>query len=378
MPFKGPAKVEELNDVFYRCVQDSSESIMITDSKGRLVYVNPMWCQVYGYTNEEAFGQTPSLLHSGHQNRTFYDDMWARIRTPEIGYWRGELVNKTRQGKLVNVLLTITPVRMAKGEIEGYMGMAIDITEKKSLEARVQQQDRLSSIGLLASGLAHEIGTPMGVVRGRAEFMRMQLENNPSVESGLTVIIQQIDRITGLIQSLLNLSRKNDDFLPQPFALKPLFSELAALMNTKLKQLNICFETEFISDCAVKGDPQRLQQVFINLFINALHAIEAAVEQGRTKDHKILVHCEVCQGEVVVQFSDTGCGIAPENIGKLYQPFFTTKEVGKGTGLGLAMVAKIISDLRGTIQVESRVGKGTIFTLQFPVHSFPSGTEFAG
>lgn len=372
MPFKGPATIEELNDVFYRCVQDSSEAIMITDHKGRLVYVNPRWCKVYGYSPEEAFGQTPSLLQSGHQDKSFYIEMWRQIRDPAIGYWRGELVNKTRSGKLAHVLLTITPLRKVQGGIEGYMGIAIDITERKQLEARVQQQDRLSSVGLLASGLAHEIGTPLGVVRGRAELMRMQLEDNPIVDSGLNVIIQQIDRITGLMQSLLNLSRKNNDIVPQAVQLSSLVNEVGLLMEAHVRKLGIEFLTKIAPECIVKGEPQRLQQVFINLFVNAVHAIETAIEQGRRDKHQISIHAKLCDENVIVTFVDSGCGISQENLGKLFQPFFTTKDIGKGTGLGLAMAEKIISDFHGSISVESNPGVGTSFTLQLPVHSFPS------
>ena len=377
MTFKGPATIEELNDVFYRCVHDSSEAIMITDHKGRLIYVNPRWCKVYGYSPEEAFGQTPSLLQSGYQDKNFYNEMWKQIEDPSIGFWRGELVNKTRNGELAHVLLTITPVRKIQGGIEGYMGIAIDVTEKKLLEARVHQQDRLSSVGLLASGLAHEIGTPLGVVRGRAEFMRMQLENNPVVDSGLNVIIQQIDRISGLIQSLLNLSRKNDDFLPQPVQLQALVNEVGNLMEAHVRKLGIAFLTEVAPDCIIKGDPHRLQQVLLNLFINGVHAIETALEQGRTENHKITIQAKLANKNVIVQFSDTGCGIPHENLGKLFQPFFTTKDSGKGTGLSLAMAEKIITDLKGTVNVESCEGVGTCFTIHLPAHSFPNDKESA-
>jgi PAS domain S-box-containing protein len=161
-------------NIFFRCVEDSNDAIMISDRGGVLVYVNPAWCRVYGYTKEEAIGNSPRLLHSGLQTSEFYRDMWASIQDLNRGYWKGELVNKAKDGTLVPVLLTITPFKNEDGSILGYMAIAVDITYKKELEAKVAHQDRLASIGLLASGLAHEVGTPLGVVRGRAEFLMMK------------------------------------------------------------------------------------------------------------------------------------------------------------------------------------------------------------
>jgi PAS domain S-box-containing protein len=158
-------------NVFFRCVEDSSEAIMISDPRGILQYVNPAWVRTYGYTQKEAIGNKPSLLHSGLHSKAFYQSMWTEISSQETGHWKGELINRCKNGELIPVLLTITPVKSAEAKIIGYMGVAVDIRFKKELEAKVAHQDRLASIGLLASGIAHEIGNPLGVIRGRAELL---------------------------------------------------------------------------------------------------------------------------------------------------------------------------------------------------------------
>ncbi len=358
--------VLEPSNVFFRCVEDSNEAIMLTEKTGKLVYVNPTWCRVYGYSKEEAIGSTPALLHSGKQTREFYNAMWEQIRNPKIGFWKGELVNRTRDGKFVDVYLTITPYRNATGEIDGYMGLAVDISERKQMESRLLHEDRLSAVGLLASGLAHEIGTPMSVIRGRAEFLRMKSTDNPQVESGLTVIIQQIDRMTRLINSLLRLSRQGGEVSARrKISLEPIIAEVVELMAVSLKRAHIEMTVSPAPQTSFFGDEQLVHQVFLNLLLNAIQAIGEAQEQGRLTGHRIEISSRLVNAYVEVCIEDSGCGISPENLGKLFKPFFTTKDVGKGTGLGLAMVAKIVDEMSGEIDVQSKVNEGTRFTLRF-------------
>jgi len=204
MKQQGDGQVEQIleldhQSVFFRCVEDSNDAIMVSDRGGKLVYVNPSWQRVYGYTAEQAVGETPRLLHSGIQDDGFYREMWSRISDPAVGYWKGELVNRAKDGTLVPVLLTITPFRGPGGSILGYMGIAVDISWRKEMENKVAQQYRLATIGVMASGLAHEIGTPLGVIRGRAELMQMQSENGV-IRRNAEVILGQSDRISRIIQ----------------------------------------------------------------------------------------------------------------------------------------------------------------------------------
>lgn len=359
-------------NVFFRCVEDCSEAIMITDTNGKLLYVNPAWCEIYGYTKEEALGQTPRLLHSGYQSSGFYKNMWETILNPKLGNWKGEIVNKAKGGTLIPALLTITPFRNHANDIVGHMGIALDMSAQKQLEAKVLQQDRLASIGVLASGLAHEVGTPLGVIRGRAEYLMMQPEtkHNSIIGGGLQTIVTQIDRISKLISSLLRFSRATDDVRNQDIELVSVISEVNNLMGQNLKASSIELKLEIPEGTRVFADFNRLQQVILNLVVNSVHAIQKAVQSGNNRDHSIVIRADQKHAQngatVILSVTDTGCGISPENMRKVFQPFFTTKDVGQGTGLGLAIVSKLIAEMNGEITLDSVLGEGTKFTIFLP------------
>ncbi|MBI3534614.1 MAG: PAS domain S-box protein [Deltaproteobacteria bacterium] len=327
MPFQ--LQSDPMN-VFFRCVEDSSETIMITDKSGTLIYVNPAWTKTYGYTRAEVLGQAPRVLHSEHHNLEFYTKMWSDILNIKKGYWKGEVINRAKDGTLIPVLLTITTFKSLTGEILGFMGIALDIHEQKQLEDKVAHQDRLASIGLLSSGLAHEIGTPLGVIRGRAEILQTQTKDT-HIKNGLDVIISQIDRISKLIGSLLRVSRSSTD-----------------VKMTRVNVLNV------VNDVLV----------LLNLTMNSIHAIQKSIKDCIThKPHVFSITSGGHMEHVCICVSDTGCGISKENMKKLFQPFFTTKKSGEGTGLGLPIVAKLMDEMQGEISVESIENKGTVFKI---------------
>jgi signal transduction histidine kinase len=311
-------------------------------------------------------GQTPRLLRSRHQDDEFYRNMWRTILDPERGYWKGELVNLSKDGREVPVLLSITPFRDDSGKLTGYMGIAIDLTDKKELEAEVLQQDRLASIGFLASGLAHEIGTPLGVIRGRAEYLGMRQDASQPIREGLEIITAQIDRISKLIYSLLHLARAEKSGTPHPVQLSRVAEDVMNLMSHPFKKEQIELEINLPPEAKALVEPDRLGQVLINLVVNALHAVQSAKAAGRPGPHKVAVGLRERAREWEISVSDTGTGMTEETKKHLFKPFFTTKEVGKGTGLGLSISHRIISSWGGSIQVDSAWGKGTTFRILLP------------
>ncbi len=362
---------QDPQNIFFRCVESSNETIMISDPEGQLVYVNPAWSKIYGFTREEAQGKTPRILHSGHHPREFYQGMWKDIADPHIGFWKGEIVNRAKDGRLVPVLLSITPFRSPEGAVVGHMGVALDITARKELEAKVVHQDRLASIGILASGLAHEVGNPLSVIRGRAEFLEMSTKET-SIREGLAVIISQIDRISKLIRSLLRVSRvKSGEARLVPLQVGEVVDEVFSLIGQKLRADSIEVFRDYPVGFEVLADFELLEQVLLNLAINSIHAIHEAAQMGREGPHSIRIAASQRKDYIAVEITDTGVGISPENMSKLFRPFFTTKQVGEGTGLGLAIVAQLLREMDGEITVSSRVGVGTTFTLllKAPVRS---------
>ncbi len=346
------------NQIFFRCVEDCSEPIMITDRKGLLRYVNPAWCDVYGYSVDEATGETPSLLRSETQNSDFYRSMWATILNPDVGFWRGHITNRAKDGHLVPVLLTITPYREAGGDIIGFMGIAVDLTEHKQMEHQILRQDRLASIGLLAGGLAHEIGNPLGTIQGRAELLLNSIKGNVEAEKNVGVIISQIDRIAGLIQSLLRVSRVPEAVRLREVELAPIIAEVALLMSEPLRLAQIDLKLVGLAQ-TIFAEPDYLQQLFLNLLINATHAIEEQKSRGPSAlvpegaRHSIVISAMTKNGKCEISVADSGCGIPDQNMSRLFLPFFTTKSAGKGTGMGLAIVAKIVDEMKGHIDVLS-------------------------
>jgi PAS domain S-box-containing protein len=333
---------------------------MITDRTAELKYVNPAWIRTYGYTREEALGKMPSLLRSGLHSQNFYRNMWQKIKTD--GHWKGELINRAKDGTLIPAMLTVASFNFSKRNFSGYIGIAVDMSERKKLEAEILHQDRLASIGALASGLAHEMGTPLGVIRGRAEFLQMELNHTPRINNALDVVISQIDRISHLITTLLGFSRSSLDLNIKNNFLRVLVDEVALLLQDHLQRSNIKLVIDIGEDFVVKCDASRFQQILMNLLINSIHAIE---ETRDAKPHyiKLIGHAGRSTNNLYV--TDTGCGIPPENMKRIFDPFFTTKDIGKGTGLGLAIVAKLANEMNCHITVESSVNVGSSFTLSF-------------
>lgn len=359
-----------VSKVFFRCVEDCLEPIMLTNKAGRLTYVNPAWVRTYGYSKEEAMGETPRLLRSNLQTEEFYRGIWATILDPKVGFWKGELTNRAKDGHLVPVLLTITPYRESSDEIVGYMGIAMDLSDQKSMERQILHQDRMASIGLLAGGLAHEIGNPLGVIRGRAELVLNQVEGNELAASNLTIILGQIDRISGLIQSLLRVSRKPEFLTLQMVNLANAVTDVVTLTTEECRRSNVSLRVKDLN-FEVVADASQLQQLLLNVILNAIHAIEdqRARNAAFSQDHYIEISARrAADDRCLVAVQDSGCGIEPENLDKIFKPFFTTKEVGKGTGLGLAMVAKLVYEIGGKVSVQSD-GPGTGARFEFELRT---------
>jgi two-component system, sensor histidine kinase and response regulator len=235
-------------------------------------------------------------------------------------------------------------------------------------EAQILMQERLASVGMLASSLAHEIGTPLGVIRGRAEYLSMKLKEDPSVQKNADIIIAQIDRVSSLIRSLLNLARGERAEDVDQVSFTQIATEVIDLMAHEFRKHGIEVQNRLPEAMAVmvSAQSQPLHQVVLNLLVNSVHAIETARKVGRTEGHFIRLEAKA-QGRVwEVAFTDSGCGISADNLKKLFTPFFTTKDIGVGTGLGLATTFRILESWGGSIRADSPQGQGAVFTVRLP------------
>jgi PAS domain S-box-containing protein len=261
-------------------------------------------------------------------------------------------------GNLRHILGSTFPVKDVDGEIQFGVWLWIDVTEKKQLREALARTEKLATTGLLASGLAHEIGTPMNVILGRAESLLRHTKEEKTAE-GLKVIVGQAERITRLMQHLLSFAGRKP-IERRPSDLDRIVRRVAEMLSEEARARGVRIGVETSPKIpSVEVDADQMEQVFMNLAMNALQAMP---EGGDLR-----IALAGSPTGVEIRFEDTGTGIDPALMDKIFDPFFSTKPVGKGTGLGLAVTQSIIRDHGGEIQVESRVSQGTIFSVFLPV-----------
>lgn len=238
-------------------------------------------------------------------------------------------------------------------------GIVSDITERKRLQAQLRRTERVAELGTVASGMAHEIGTPMNVILGRAEYLMERTKEEP-VRKGLQTIVRQVERITRVMNQLLAFARRRP-VEHRALDLRQTIEDNLEIFQERLAHNGITVEISFADACpSVHADADQMSQVLINLVMNAIHAMPdgGVLRLVLTAD----------RDRVELTVADTGHGIPREVIAKIFDPFFTTKEFGMGTGLGLTVVKGIIEEHSGTIHVESEPWKGTTFTISLPIY----------
>jgi PAS domain S-box-containing protein len=281
---------------------------------------------------------------------------------------------KTPAGEVRTVNVAIAPLVTRTFNVIGRLIIMDDITERVELEAQLFQADKLSSIGLLAAGVAHEVNTPLAVISSYTQMLSKQLQGDPQKSGLLEKITRQTFRASEIVNNLLNFSRTSGSEIGDVDVNK-VIADTLALLEHQFKVAKVEVQNALSPKLPpIQGNPGRLQQVFLNLFLNAKDAMPG----GGT------LRVATLNGESVsVCVSDTGSGIAPEHIQRIYDPFFTTKTSpregqARGTGLGLSVTYGIIQEHAGKIRVESHPGSGTTFTLDFPRSrkAVPSKAEY--
>lgn len=242
--------------------------------------------------------------------------------------------------------------------------------EKLRLEQELRHSERLASVGRLAAGLAHEIGTPLAIIGGRSEYLLRRSRSSEELKDNLGVIRSQSDRIAAIVRQLLEFSRRREPVF-QPVDLLALMDNVKYLLAHQLQEKNIRVEMEgFGSLPKVDADPDLLQQVFINLYSNSLHALGQAgvvkISAEITDRGPFTQASPATNRWLRISFEDNGVGIHPEHIDRVFDPFFTTKDVGEGTGLGLSVSYGVIQEHGGDIRVESEPGRFTRFIIYLP------------
>ena len=365
-------KLELLQSV----VDHASETIVITDHKANITYTNPAFTTITGYSPKEALGQNPRILQSGQTKPEVFAEMWQTLISKKN--WRGYFLNQKKDGSIYEEEVSISPLLDHERKITHYIAVKRDISEEALLRRRLQEAQKMEAIGTLAGGIAHDFNNILTILVGNLELaMMFELEDNHPAQKGLEKALAAGQRAKELVGQILTFSRRQtDDF--QPLKTTPIIKEVAKLIGTSLPAtINLELTLKAKKDI-IMAAPGPLHQILMNLCNNAADAMRN--QGGRL--HIDVANLELdepaaCQHDnlkagtyLTLKISDTGPGISQKNADKIFEPYFTTKPVGQGSGLGLSTVYGIVKKLKGEILMTSEVDKGCSFTVLLPTLNY--------
>ncbi len=359
-------KVRQLS----RAVEQSPVSIVITDAAGKIEYVNRKFSEATGYSPAEVLGNNPRILKGGSKSKEEYRELWDTISAGRE--WRGEFINKKKDGSLFTEYASISPVSNGDQRITHFVAVKEDITERKALEERLRQAQKMESIGTLAGGIAHDFNNILGIVLGHASLLEQTGDDRARRASSIQAVQQAVDRGARLVRQILTFARKTE-ILVEPVNLNEIIGELVRMMQETFPK-TISFGADLDPRIgAIEGDRTQLHQTILNLCVNARDAMPSggslSVTTRSIGGSVVRAQFPEAAGEnyVHVCVADTGSGMDEATRLRIFEPFFTTKDPGKGTGLGLAVVHGIVRSHAGFIAVDSAPGRGAAFHLYFPV-----------
>ena len=363
-------QTEETLRKLWRSVEQSADTVIIMDRSGVMEYVNPAFEALTGYSRQEAVGQTLGILKSEQQAGELYEEMWNTVLSGNV--FRGIVMDRKKNGETLIIEKALTPLRDGDGKIAHFISTGRDITERRQLESDLRQAQKMDAIGRLAGGVAHDFNNLLLVISAYAELMLDSLAPEDPLRRNVDEIITASRRAADLTRQLLAFGRKQLQLL-QVLDLNTVIGEITRMLPRLIGE---DIELVFVpgQDLGkVKADPVQIEQVVMNLAANARDAmpgggmltIETAtvhVDESYIQRHSI-----VPEGDyVLLTVTDSGQGIATEHLPHIFEPFYTTKEAGKGTGLGLATVYGIVKQNNGFVWVYSEPGLGTTFKIYLP------------
>jgi PAS domain S-box-containing protein len=354
-----------------RAVEQSADTIMVTDLHGIIEYVNPAFEALTGYHHDEVCGRTPRILKSGEQGPEVYQEIWKTILVGNV--YRGILVNRKKSGELYYVEETICPVRDSAAQITHFISNGRDLTERLRMEAQLLQSQKMDAIGNLAGGVAHDFNNILTIITSYAELALDAVLHNSPLESKIQEILLAARRAAELTRQLLAFSRKQ----PQALRVADLNQVIARIANTLPRLIGEDIEFTFVRGEGlgrVRVDPLQIEQILMNLAANARDAMPQGghlrIETSDVRLDDDYVQCKqavIPTGrDALIAVGDDGAGILPEHLRHIFEPFYTTKPSGKGTGLGLATVYGIVKQNKGFIWAYSEPGMGTVFKIYLP------------
>jgi len=354
-----------------RAVEQSADTVVITDRNGVIEYVNPAFEALTGYSCDEACGKTPRILKSGEQGPEIYQEMWRTILAGNV--FRGIMVNRKKNGDLYYVEENICPVRDGRGEITHFIVNGRDLTERMRLEAQLLQAQKMDAVGRLAGGVAHDFNNLLTIITSYSELALDAVLQESPLEGKIQEILSAARRAAELTRQLLAFSRKQ----PQALRVVELNHVIGDIAKTLPRLIGEDIAFNFSPGPGlgrVRVDPVQIEQILMNLAANARDAMpqggQLQIETSNVYlDSQYVEHkpAAIPLGRyALITVTDDGAGIPREILPHIFEPFYTTKPSGKGTGLGLATVYGIVKQNKGFIWVYSEAESGTVFKIYLP------------
>ncbi len=354
----GQKQAEEVQARLASAVELSTESVVLTDSRGYIRYVNPAFERCTGYTREEVIGKSPHILDSGRHDEAFYRSMRDALSRDRL--WHGELISRKKDGTLYHEECTIAPVNGRPDDCISFISIRRDIMDKIRLQSIAEMVDVEKNNNFIYTGVRHEIGN---VVNSLVMLLGVALSKFDSMDKGvvrgyLSRALEQATKGSYLLRSLKN-ANLFDKPVPQNIRLSAFMDKFIGLVKEDFAAKGVVISAN-MNDPAIYcyADTRLLHQVLLNLMINASDALE-----GRETKNIILTVFKDAD-TVVIRVEDTGCGMNEEQLKSLFRPFYTTK--AKGTGLGLVIAKKLLAAINGEIKVASREHSGTTIDIVVP------------
>ncbi len=397
-------KVEKEQSRLIAAIENAAEAIIITDAAANIIYVNPSFEKITGYSADEIRGKNPNLFKSGLHDEKFYQEFWKTILSGQV--WKGRFSNKNKDGSICEADTTVTSIKDADDNITNFVAVKRDVTKEMELERQIQQKSKLESIGTLAAGIAHEINTPVQYVRDNTKFLEdaikdlteldalyqrlittaedkqlfpeevrkiqefaeeidvdfLSEETSKAVEGAL----EGLERISTIVQAMKEFSHPGGNE-KQPEDINILIERTLLISRNEWKHFA---DVDFLKNPTLPSVPVisgQFKQVILNLLVNAAHSIAEKVSGKIDEKGIITITSDFDDENIRIRVKDSGTGIPESLLERIFDPFFTTKEVGEGSGQGLSMAyTTIVEGHGGKIDVQSEVGIGTEFILTIP------------
>ncbi|HEX4951093.1 MAG TPA: ATP-binding protein, partial [Blastocatellia bacterium] len=352
-------ELAQLKDFNENIIESINVGVMTVNLQGRITNWNGALEELYGMPREQAIGKRiPEVFRPSIVDALKQYTEHSEVDEPVTVY---KFRTQALDGRELTLNISLAPLHNKIGEVEGTLIAIEDVTARIDLERQLQQTEKLSSIGLLAAGVAHEVNTPLTGISSYAQMLLQQIPETDPRHQLLEKIHRQTSRASSIVNNLLNFARVSDVRFTE-IDLPRVLDDTLQLLEAQLRNTNIEVVRRYADYLPPAfGNAPKLQQVFMNLILNARDAMPHGGQ--------LEISVGADEHAAIITFRDTGVGISPENLTKIYDPFFTTKQIGQGTGLGLAVSFGIVQDHGGRLHVESQPGQGTVFYLSLPLAS---------